>query len=81
MSRNQPQQIENRPADSAGEGGELETALDALKGAEAAIAEYFRYWTGGEMRGSYDGKPERDGLWKAQSKARAVIATIKGAAS
>jgi hypothetical protein len=48
--------------------------LEALKAAESAIAEYYRYWTGGETRGSYDGKPERAGLWEAQRKARASIA-------
>jgi hypothetical protein len=48
--------------------------LEALKAAESAIAEYYRYWTGGETRGSYDGKPERAGLWEAQRKARAAIA-------
>ena len=52
----------------------LVTALDA---AEKAIAEYYRYWTGGETRGSYDGKPERAGLWKAQSQARATLAALK----
>ena len=39
--------------------------LEALRTADAAMREYYRYWTGGETRGSYDGKPERNGLWKA----------------
>ena len=46
---------------------------EALQKAESAIAEYYRYWTGGEARGSYDGKPERKGLWDAQHIARAAI--------
>lgn len=49
----------------------------ALSVAEKAIAEYYRYWTGGETRGSYDGKPERAGLWKAQAEARATLAALK----
>lgn len=48
--------------------------LEALRQSERAIAEYYRYWTGGETRGSYDGKPERKGLWDAQHKARQAIA-------
>jgi len=53
--------------------------LEALEAAERAIAEYYRYWTGGETRGSYDGKPERNGLWEARQKVRAAIAAAKGA--
>jgi hypothetical protein len=54
---------------------EREKALrEALVVTEGAIAEYYRYWTGGETRGSYDGKPERAGLWKAQQIARQAIA-------
>lgn len=45
----------------------------ALKLANNAIAEYYRYWTGGETRGSYDGKPERNGLWSVQ---RIIVATL-----
>jgi hypothetical protein len=45
----------------------------ALKASEAAIAEYYRYWTGGETRGSYDGKPERNGLWRALQTTRAAL--------
>lgn len=47
--------------------------IEALQGAHGAIAEYYRYRTGGETRGSYDGKPERDSLWKAQHDARAAL--------
>lgn len=50
---------------------------DALGATESAIAEYYRYWTGGEMRGSYDGKPERNGLWQALHKARQALAGAK----
>jgi len=46
---------------------------EALTASERAISEYYRYWTGGETRGSYDGKPERQGLWEAQRKARAAL--------
>lgn len=52
--------------------------LAALEMAEHAIAEYYRYFTGGETRGSYDGKPERRQLWEARYKARAAIAAAKG---
>lgn len=51
---------------------------EALTHAEKAIAEYYRYWTGGETRGSYDGKPERSGLWKAQQAARAALSEGNG---
>ena len=52
--------------------------IEALREAEAAIAEYYRYWTGGETRGSYDGKPERQGLWNARYKARAILTKEAG---
>jgi hypothetical protein len=52
---------------------ENERLREALVATEGAISEYYRYWTGGEMRGSYDGKPERAGLWKAQQRARAAL--------
>lgn len=58
---------------------ERDQAAEALREAERAIAEYYRYWTGGETRGSYDGKPERNGLWKAKHKARQTLASIEGA--
>lgn len=59
-------------------GTDRERALvEALKEANAAIAEYYRYWTGGEMRGSYDGKPERKGLWNAGYKASAALSQYK----
>lgn len=52
-----------------------ERAREALQEAHDAIAEYYRYWTGGETRGSYDGKPERARLWKAQQQARTALAS------
>lgn len=52
-------------------------AVEALKGAEAAMAEMFRYYDGGETRGSYDGKPERAGLRKAWHSARAALSRIQ----
>ena len=54
--------------------------VEALRKAESAIAEYYRYWTGGETRGSYDGKPERRGLWEAQRDARAALSRYAGGA-
>lgn len=51
-------------------------AVEALKVAEDAIAEMFRYYDGGETRGSYDGRPERDGLRRAGYKARAALARL-----
>lgn len=53
---------------------EIAALREALAGAEAAISGYYRYFTGGEMRGSYDGKPEREAMWKAQRQARAALA-------
>ena len=52
---------------------EVARLREALVATEGAISEYYRYWTGGETRGSYDGKPERAGLWKAQQIARAAL--------
>lgn len=46
---------------------------EALRNVESAISEYYRYWTGGETRGSYDGKPERAQLWAAGQAARATL--------
>lgn len=59
------------PPEGDGVIGELREALEI---AADAIAEYQRYFHGGEMRGSYDGKPERAGLWKAGAKARETLA-------
>lgn len=51
----------------------LAAAEKALEATHEAISEYYRYQYGGEMRGSYDGKPERDALWKSMYQARAVL--------
>lgn len=42
-----------------------EAMAGALEQANDAIKEMFRYYDGGETRGSYDGKPERNQLRKA----------------
>ena len=55
--------------------GEL---MDALRTADAAIKEMFRYYDGGETRGSYDGKPERAQLRKAGYATSAAIAKAMG---
>lgn len=52
--------------------------LEALRVADDAIKEMFRYYDGGETRGSYDGKPERAQLRKAGYTARAAIAKAMG---
>lgn len=49
------------------------TLREALETADKAIAYYLRYLSGGEMRGSYDGKPERDALIKAGYVVRAAL--------
>lgn len=51
-------------------------ALDAAKKAEDAMREMFRYFDGGETRGSYDGKPERAGLRNAWYGLRSALATL-----
>lgn len=52
---------------------EIKAVREALTTANDAIAEYLRYLDGGEMRGSYDGKPERDGLRRASYATRAAL--------
>lgn len=52
---------------------EVERKDGALRIADDAIAEYVRYLDGGELRGSYDGKPEREGLRKAGYALRAAL--------
>lgn len=49
----------------AAKDAEIEKLKAALGTADEAIAYYLRYLDGGETRGSYDGKPERDALRKA----------------
>lgn len=51
----------------------VERLEGALKIADDAISEMFRYYDGGEMRGSYDGKPERNQLRKAGYVTRAAL--------
>jgi len=55
----------------------LRVAVETLKVADDAINEMFRYFDGGETRGSYDGKPERNQLRKAGYKTRAAFTQIK----
>lgn len=55
---------------------EVERLKEALATCDDAIREYFRYFYGGEMRGSYDGKPERAQLQKA---GHAAAQALKGA--
>lgn len=52
---------------------------EALRVSEAAMREYYRYFTGGETRGSYDGKPERNALWSAMHAARLALSAGAGA--
>lgn len=51
--------------------------VEALKVADDAIKEMFRYYDGGETRGSYDGKPERAQLRKAGYATSAMIAALQ----
>lgn len=53
--------------------GEREALIEALERAEAAMREMFRYFDGGETRGSYDGRPERDGLRRAWYSTRSAL--------
>lgn len=46
---------------------------EALRACDDAIKEMFRYYDGGETRGSYDGKPERNQLRKAGYAASAAL--------
>lgn len=50
----------------------------ALAVANTAINEMFRYYDGGETRGSYDGKPERNQLRKAGYVVRAALGQGEG---
>lgn len=58
--------------------GEVERLRAALKQCHDAIKEFERYQYGGETRGSYDGKPERAGLWRSMHKARAALSEAEG---
>ncbi len=57
----------------------IETLTATLKVCDDAINEMFRYFDGGETRGSYDGKPERNQLRKAGYAARAMLAKAEEA--
>lgn len=59
----------------ASQAAEIERLMEALSTCDDAIREYFRYFYGGEMRGSYDGKPERVQLQKA---GHAATQALKG---
>ena len=52
---------------------ERDALREALTKAEDAMREMFRYYDGGETRGSYDGKPERAQLRTAWQSARAAL--------
>lgn len=55
---------------------ENELLREAVKVADDAINEMFRYFDGGETRGSYDGKPERAQLRKAGYATRNALAQV-----
>lgn len=55
---------------------ENELMREAVKVADDAINEMFRYFDGGETRGSYDGKPERAQLRKAGHVTRNALAQV-----
>lgn len=52
---------------------EIARLREALAKSEDAMSEMFRYYDGGETRGSYDGKPERAQLRTAWRIARAAL--------
>lgn len=58
------------PSDQEKLVGELTEVLEL---ASSAIDEMFRYFDGGETRGSYDGKPERNQLRKAGYAIKPVL--------
>jgi len=58
------------PFDQEGRISELE---EGLRTASDAINEMFRYFDGGETRGSYNGRPERDQLRKAGYALKSLI--------
>jgi FtsZ-binding cell division protein ZapB len=67
---------EHQQAIATEHANEVERYREALATCDDAIREYFRYFYGGEMRGSYDGKPERAQLQKA---GHAATQALKGA--
>ena len=58
---------------------EIARLREALAKSEDAMREMFRYYDGGETRGSYDGKPERAQLRTAWQIARAALASTGAA--
>lgn len=68
--------IDNATSPNPTNDNAVREALDAAKKAEDAMREMFRYFDGGEMRGSYDGKPERAGLRNAWYGLRSALATL-----
>ncbi len=52
---------------------ERDAVRKALQVSEDAMSEMFRYYDGGETKGSYDGKPERARLRSAWHAAREVL--------
>ena len=56
---------------------QCEAMREALKQADDAIKEMFRYFDGGETRGSYDGRPERDQLRKAGYRTSTTLAAYR----
>lgn len=64
--------------EAAAEITRLTAEVERLRGVvvtcDTAISEMFRYFDGGETRGSYDGRPERDQLRKAGYAVRAALA-------
>lgn len=54
-----------------------EGMAEALAIADDAIREMFRYYDGGETRGSYDGRPERNQLRKAGYVTRTALSQYR----
>jgi len=65
LGANAAQAAKEYVADKAELLAHTEAIAGALEQANDAIKEMFRYYDGGETRGSYDGKPERNQLRKA----------------
>lgn len=56
---------------------QLAAAREGLEVANEAIRDMFRYYDGGETRGSYDGRPERRQLREAGGRVRITLAALK----
>lgn len=68
--------LSHQPAPVAANASAEARLREALEVSGDAIDEYYRYWTGGESRGSYDGRPERANLWKAMYAVRAALKAL-----